>query len=242
MTVGVWVGNFDGSPMAEVSGVSGAGPLFHDAMLAAARGRPVRGFVRPEGRIEEAEVCSLSGARPTDACPHERREIFVVQGGRSTAPEVPCAMHERVRVDRRNGLRAGPGCPADVVEERVVERFDGPFAAWAKAAGRATAPGAWSPLCPGTGSAVPAGAGRVRIAFPPDGARFSIDPGAASRQAITIRAEAPAGVEALRITIDGQPRTLRAPFEVAWALAPGEHRVRVEAEGAGSDEVSFTVE
>lgn len=28
-TVGVWVGNFDNSPMQEISGVSGAGPIFH---------------------------------------------------------------------------------------------------------------------------------------------------------------------------------------------------------------------
>ncbi|KKL83454.1 hypothetical protein LCGC14_1974580, partial [marine sediment metagenome] len=32
-TVGVWVGNFDGQPMRNVSGVSGAGPLFRDIML-----------------------------------------------------------------------------------------------------------------------------------------------------------------------------------------------------------------
>jgi membrane peptidoglycan carboxypeptidase len=35
VTVAVWVGNFDGSPMEGVSGVTGAGPLFHAAMLAA---------------------------------------------------------------------------------------------------------------------------------------------------------------------------------------------------------------
>ena len=29
-TVGVWIGNFDGSPMREVSGVSGAAPVLHD--------------------------------------------------------------------------------------------------------------------------------------------------------------------------------------------------------------------
>ena len=28
-TVGVWVGNFDGAPMHEVSGVTGAGPILH---------------------------------------------------------------------------------------------------------------------------------------------------------------------------------------------------------------------
>jgi penicillin-binding protein 1C len=31
-TVGVWVGNFNGSPMRDVSGVSGAGPILHDVM------------------------------------------------------------------------------------------------------------------------------------------------------------------------------------------------------------------
>ena len=32
-TVGVWVGNFDGSPMKNVSGVTGAGPIFHELFL-----------------------------------------------------------------------------------------------------------------------------------------------------------------------------------------------------------------
>jgi penicillin-binding protein 1C len=242
VTVGVWVGNFDGSPMAGVSGVSGAGPLFHDALIAAARGRPGRGLRTREGLLEEAEVCALSGARPTDACPHRRREVFAARDGRSSAPEAPCAMHERVRVDKRNGLRAGPGCPADVVEERAVERFDATFAAWAKTAGRSTAPETWSPLCPGTGSALPAARGRVRIAYPPDGARFSLDPGAAARQAIRIRADVPPGAPGVRLTVDGHPQVLRAPFELAFPLVPGEHRVRVEAEGAGADEVVFTVE
>ncbi len=31
-TVGVWVGNFDGSPMEDVSGITGAGPIMHDVM------------------------------------------------------------------------------------------------------------------------------------------------------------------------------------------------------------------
>ena len=34
-TVGVWAGNFDNSSMKEVSGISGAGPIFHRAMLLA---------------------------------------------------------------------------------------------------------------------------------------------------------------------------------------------------------------
>ena len=37
VTVGVWVGNFDRAPLRNSSGVTGAGPIFHDVMLAAAR-------------------------------------------------------------------------------------------------------------------------------------------------------------------------------------------------------------
>ncbi len=259
VTVGVWVGNFDGSPMEGVSGVTGAGPLFHDAMLAAARGRgpgqssalpsgapdvdrPARSFERPAGRIEEAEVCSLSGALSTDACAHRRREIFAITDGKSSVPAVSCSMHERLRVDKRNGLRAGPGCPPDVVEDRVVERFDATFAAWAKEAGRITGPDGWSPLCPGASPSGPEVRGRVRVAYPPDGARFSIDPGAAAKQAIRIRADVPPGVSEIRIAVDGRTQVLRAPFTLSFPLAPGEHRVRVEAGSAGADEVGFGVD
>lgn len=39
-TVGVWVGNFDNTPMAGISGVTGAGPIFHRTMLALHQGHP----------------------------------------------------------------------------------------------------------------------------------------------------------------------------------------------------------
>ena len=39
VTVAVWAGNFDGTPMTGSTGISGAGPLFHEVMLAAMRGR-----------------------------------------------------------------------------------------------------------------------------------------------------------------------------------------------------------
>ena len=37
VTVGVWVGNFDRTPLRNSSGVTGAGPIFHGVMLAAER-------------------------------------------------------------------------------------------------------------------------------------------------------------------------------------------------------------
>ena len=140
VTVAVWVGNFDGSPMQGVSGVTGAGPLFHAIMLSAMRGREVEPLF-DESAFESVEICRLSGALPTSACPHRVHEIFVP----GTEPTSPCEMHERVRIDVRNGLRAGPSCPAAFVEERVFERYDERYAAWAEAASRPIATQKWSP-------------------------------------------------------------------------------------------------
>ena len=63
-TVGVWVGNFDGSPMQDVSGVTGAAPVWRDLMLALERTpaeapRPPPGLVRRSVRF----VPALEAAR-----------------------------------------------------------------------------------------------------------------------------------------------------------------------------------
>ena len=76
IAIGVWVGNADGSPMSDVSGVDGAAPIWHDAMLAAALGRPMTWYARPPG-IVEATVCAPTGLLPGPDCPSPVRELFV---------------------------------------------------------------------------------------------------------------------------------------------------------------------
>jgi penicillin-binding protein 1C len=228
--------------MRGVSGVTGAGPLFRGAMMAASRLRPPHPFARPEG-LEEAEICSLSGERPTARCPHRRRELFVRGDGKGGAPTKPCSMHEAVRIDRRTSLRAGPGCADAVVDERVFEVFGPPFAAWARTAGRSLAPEQDSPLCPGASAARFAKPGSLRIAYPLDGARFAVDPGLSSRQAIRVRADVPEGTARARFVLDGRAVDVRTPFVLDVPLTPGAHRVRIEADGAPpSDTVEFEVE
>jgi penicillin-binding protein 1C len=236
LTVAVWVGNFDGSPMQGVSGVSGAGPLFRAAMLAAARLRPPRAFDRPDG-LAEAEVCSLSGARPTSLCPHRRRELFLA----GSIPSAVCTMHEEVRVDSRSGLRAGPGCEDSVVETRVFEAFPAPFGQWARDARRALAPEQYSASCPGSASSSPR-TRRPRVAFPPDGAHFVIDPALGSQQSVRLRVDLPSRARRATLTIDGRTINLGSSLDVDWPLARGEHRVRAEADGEVSDWVEFAVD
>ncbi len=61
---GVWVGNNDNSPMVNVIGVDGAGPIWHDMMLLAEKGRPVGNFVNPGGL--ETKTVHYPGITTTD--------------------------------------------------------------------------------------------------------------------------------------------------------------------------------
>lgn len=50
-TVGVWAGNFENQPMKNISGVSGAGPIFHRTLVRAHLDTEPTWFTQPEGGI-----------------------------------------------------------------------------------------------------------------------------------------------------------------------------------------------
>jgi penicillin-binding protein 1C len=89
VTVGVWVGNFDLAALRNSSGVTGAGPIFHAVMLAAAREHEQ--IVDRPADLELVPVCALTGLRPSTACPEVDNEWLP-----SDAPVVFCA-HPRKR-------------------------------------------------------------------------------------------------------------------------------------------------
>jgi penicillin-binding protein 1C len=64
-TVGVWAGNFDNSPMKGLSGVAGAGPVFHRTMLRLHRDLAPEWLERPAGLVEVA-LDPLTGKKVTD--------------------------------------------------------------------------------------------------------------------------------------------------------------------------------
>ncbi|MBO0793265.1 MAG: transglycosylase domain-containing protein [Ktedonobacteraceae bacterium] len=53
LAVGVWTGNNDNTPMVNVIGVDGAGPIAHDVFIYAERGRPIQGFNNPGGLVKK---------------------------------------------------------------------------------------------------------------------------------------------------------------------------------------------
>ena len=72
-TAAVWVGNFSGRPMDGVSGVSGAGPLLHRAVLAVARHYAPGSLRTPEAAgLRAATICRLSGLAAGAELPHRQ--------------------------------------------------------------------------------------------------------------------------------------------------------------------------
>jgi penicillin-binding protein 1C len=74
-TVGVWVGNFNGVPMREVSGVTGAAPIMNDVMSYLHRRFGTTWFERP-AKIVEHVVHPLTGRRLVSAGNHGVKERF----------------------------------------------------------------------------------------------------------------------------------------------------------------------
>ncbi len=91
-TLGVWVGNFDHTPMMKVSGVTGAGPLFAKIMsqLYSKKEYPVK-YDIPAG-IQKVSVCPLSGQKPNDFCP-VRIEEYLTTEDLAKYQKLSCDMH-----------------------------------------------------------------------------------------------------------------------------------------------------
>ncbi|BBD61303.1 penicillin-binding protein 1C [Nostoc sp. HK-01] len=74
-TVATWVGNFNGEPMRQVSGVMGAAPLWNRIMLHLHEHQEPANFTVPQGLIK-LPICAVSGLRPTPDCNSVVQEYF----------------------------------------------------------------------------------------------------------------------------------------------------------------------
>ncbi|MBI5502972.1 MAG: transglycosylase domain-containing protein [Deltaproteobacteria bacterium] len=253
VTVGVWVGNFSGEPMGSVSGITGAGPLFREVMLAAMEGRTAGDWAAPSG-VRRIRVCALSGELAGPDCPHAVEE-WASDEALALRPPVACSYHRATAIDVRTGLPAGPGCPPEHVVRRVFERYPPGFAEWAVEAHRPVLPLGWSPLCPaepepafgGAAGGVPAPGTlpEVALTYPPDGAHYSIDPDVRRElQTIVLRAQVSGARDGDVVRFYVDDRFLaesRLPFRATWPLEEGTHRVSARA-GDAADEVTIRVQ
>ncbi len=129
LVTGVWVGNSDNSPMINLPGAAGAGPIWHNFMEAAHAGLPVRDFARPPGVVEH-EICADSGARINEYCTRRKIEVF--------AEDQPplgeeYGWYQKVKIDAFTGLLANEFCSGQVIEELRIVITDERGREWAQA-------------------------------------------------------------------------------------------------------------
>ncbi len=240
LVVGVWAGNADNEAMHDVSGISGAAPLWHDFMETALKGIPVLEFGRPAGLVE-AEVCALSGLLPNPDCPHRTKEVFLA----GTEPQETCTLHLRIAIDRLTGQRATADTPADRVVERVFAFLPPEALDWARDRGLPQPPmdveqAAWVP--PGAQESSRPEPALIMTA-PDQGAAYRIDPGLPrDAQRIVVSARPGRGIRVSQVTLlmDGRPLTTlqSPPYELFWELEPGVHTFWAEGVDSQGNRVS----
>ncbi len=222
VTVGVWVGNFDGSPMKGSSGVTGAGPIFHDVMMAAERrtlGRlPGLGdppIVEPAPGLVEISVCALSGQKAGAGCPSSLSEWLPVQ-----SPPPLCRWHVS------GGGEARPQWPAE-------------YRTWASARNKVMdEPPPSAAAAPGRAEAK-----RFLIENPPGDATYWIDPTLRSEyQALDLRVLTDNPAAAVAWTMDGVSLGTRpGAAALSWPLRAGSHTLVAMEAGGRRAEVRFRV-
>ncbi len=129
LVAGVWIGNADNSPMERVSGISGAGPIWHAFMESAHAGRPARPFERPPGLVE-VEICAPSGLRPTALCSRRVRELFI----EGTEPRDADDSYVRLTLDSATGALWSEACAGSPIE-RTFMRVPPDAESWAMGRG-----------------------------------------------------------------------------------------------------------
>ena len=229
VTVGVWVGNFDRTPLSNSSGVTGAGPIFHAVMLAAQvrvggqsaqRDQPL---ALPPSDMRRASICALSGMRANRSCPARINE-WLPEG----ATELPCSWHH-------------------LTEDGVAVIWPPEYRQWA----RATEIRSHRPS-----SIVDRPASRrstmddrrsttmdLSIHNPPDGATYLIDPTLRSKyQTIALRASADSGAGRIEWSVDERTIGASDPDKpLQWPLSRGSHRIVAADERGRSAEATILV-
>lgn len=105
LTIGVWLGNFDGKGAPMLSGTDAATPILF-ALFSALTGQDThRWFTKPE-QLKTRQVCALSGAPVSSHCPIYKEDVYI-PGISSVAV---CTIHKRIYVDEATGYSLCSHC------------------------------------------------------------------------------------------------------------------------------------
>jgi penicillin-binding protein 1C len=127
VTVGVWVGNADYTPMQNTTGLTGAAPIWSEFMKIAIQqvtgGNPTP-FIKPAGVIDRI-ICDVSGTEPSEWCSNQRREYFA-------SDQLPLPkeadLWKKALLDTWTGFNASTACGTNFNHEEFVLNVTDPWA------------------------------------------------------------------------------------------------------------------
>ncbi|NOY77839.1 MAG: penicillin-binding protein 1C [Calditrichaeota bacterium] len=127
-TVGVWVGNFDGTGVPELVGAEAAAPIMFSIFQSLQSIKESRWFVRPKS-VKRRRVCAVSGMVPTGNCDATVEELYLP----GISPNDPCSVHRKILIDQKTHTRLCSFCKAGrTYTERVVEIWPPRVSSWLK--------------------------------------------------------------------------------------------------------------
>lgn len=218
-TLGIWAGNFDGSPTDGLGGMDAGEPILDD-ILTLLYGDSSPGEFLPPAGVERRDVCTYSGNEPTAFCPILRQEWFI----KGCDPGTPCSFHQNQ--GERHDL---PAAFAGWVEDHVISRDS---SAWRLSPPEQVA---------ATTHSVAANAG-LRITYPLGNDHFRLDSNSIPyRVPLQVHLDKP--LPWVRWFVDGiELARVGPPYEAEWTLCRGQHSISVSGPDMRGAEVTLFVD
>jgi membrane carboxypeptidase/penicillin-binding protein PbpC len=247
LVVGVWAGNADYQPMRDVSGVTGAAPIWHQFMRTVLTGTAEREFSRPPGLVR-VEVCALSGLLSAEDCPYRRLEWFIT----GTEPTQTDNLYRKVIINVNTGRLADANTPVEQKKTMVVLDLPPQAAPWARTKGITLLSDLTSTSTGQNTGAQNQPASTLTLINPPANALYRFVP-SVSGETQRLRLEAVSttgegGLLEVTLWVDGQviARLTHMPYQAWWPLTTGIHEAWAEAvtqdgERLASERVGFEV-
>ena len=234
LLVGVWVGNSGYEAMHNVTGLTGAAPIWHEVMRGLSQGRPDHPFERPDG-LTQVEVCDISGLLPTSACSHTRTEWFIA----GTEPTQMDSIYQQVWIDTLTNSLASDSTPVERRQSIIVLDLPVEAQAWAHGQGIALL----TDYSKGT-DIISQGENQIVLLSPHPNTTYRIDPNFdLSSQQLQIEVAVGQGISQVTIWVDGHVLTTLSspPYQAWWTLSAGEHRFWVEGVNGNGERVKSDV-
>jgi len=263
LIIGIWVGNFDGSPTFGLSGATACGPIIHDLFEEIMTDRNKEWFNRPND-IVAVPVCGISGLLPSVFCPAQTVEMFKNEQkpsslcsfhtGTNNRHELPPEYSDWIQSRRTKGI-TDPFILANGLEVtnplmtgnlftdgkrgvRLVNPIPQASTGFLFSVPIATFT---SRLVVKSNEVMETGEGRLYIISPHNGDRFIMIPGEENITRLRVNPEKPIA-EIIWLVDDVEIARVGPPYETFWELTHGEHTITALGPGEEAAQIQITVE